>query len=76
MYSYLIHTSFILYDLENPIRRNIMKYTKTITSVIFSALLLLGMAGCSSDNAPIVDLPIADLPLTDSAVTVSDKVSS
>ncbi len=53
-----------------------MKYSKTITSLILSALLLLGMAGCSSDNTPIVDLPIADLPLTDSAVTVSNKVSS
>ena len=50
-----------------------MKYSKTITSIILSAFLLLGMAGCSSDNAPIVDLPIANLPVLDSSVTVADR---
>lgn len=52
-----------------------MKFSKIITSLILSAFLLLGMSGCSSDNAPIIDLPIADLPLVDSAVTVDNRVS-
>ena len=64
-----------------------MIYSKTITSVALSALLLMGMTGCGSDSDPVVELSsdqVAIIALTEASeaaiadslvgVTEADKI--
>ncbi len=40
-----------------------MKYSKTLGSVALSALLLLGMGGCSDNDTTVVETPVAEAPV-------------
>ena len=45
-----------------------MKYSKTLGSVVLSALLLLGTTGCSDNDTTVVETPVAEAPAPEAPV--------
>ncbi len=56
-----------------------MKYTKTLGSVALSALLLMGMTGCSDDDntyiPPVAETPAPETPVADPTISPYQRVA-
>ena len=54
-----------------------MIYSKTITSVALSALLLMGMTGCSDDSDTYfpIQTPAADTPVAEATISPYQRVA-
>lgn len=52
-----------------------MKYSKTLGSVALSALLLMGMTGCSDNDTTVVETPVADTPVEVTTISPYQRVA-
>ncbi|WP_415406814.1 hypothetical protein ACLHDG_13765 [Sulfurovum sp. CS9] len=53
-----------------------MKYSKTLGSVALSALLVLGMAGCSDNDTTVIETPVAEAPTPEAPIELSSDLAA